>query len=90
MTWRKSSYSSSSGGACIEVASSATTIAVRDTKQADMGDKRTVLGFSSAAWIEFTRSIRLVRKYRPRSPLRCGGRGSACLGPGRLHADRAC
>ena len=34
MNWRKSSYSSSNGGQCIEVASPEGAVAVRDTKQA--------------------------------------------------------
>lgn len=31
MNWRKSSYSSDSGGACVEVASSGGAVLVRDT-----------------------------------------------------------
>jgi hypothetical protein len=31
-TWRKSSYSGSNGGNCIEVAAAANTVAVRDSK----------------------------------------------------------
>ena len=37
MNWRKSSYSSGNGGECVEVASAAETVAVRDTKQRGTG-----------------------------------------------------
>lgn len=53
MEWRKSSYSSGSGGACVEVAS-ADGVAVRDTTDRDGG----TLTFSTAAWAEFTASLR--------------------------------
>jgi hypothetical protein len=36
-TWRKSSYSSSSGGDCIEVAQLPTRIAIRDSKNPEGG-----------------------------------------------------
>ncbi|GAA0940678.1 DUF397 domain-containing protein [Actinocorallia libanotica] len=32
MSWRKSTYSDSEGGACVELAGVATTVAVRDSK----------------------------------------------------------
>lgn len=51
--WRKSTYSSATGGSCIEVASARTWIGVRDTKQAHLGQGRTVLSFSGQAWAEF-------------------------------------
>jgi hypothetical protein len=53
MEWRKSSYSSGSGGACVEVAC-ADGVAVRDTTNRDGG----TLTFSAAAWAEFTASLR--------------------------------
>jgi len=51
--WRKSSYSGSNGGECIEVAS-AGVVLVRDT--ADRGG--TVLAFTAGAWQAFTATIR--------------------------------
>lgn len=58
MTWRKSSRSSSNGGACIEVASITRSVAIRDTKQEHMGDARTVLNVTSGAWQTFTASLK--------------------------------
>ena len=51
--WRKSSYSSANGGDCVEVAS-AVGVMVRDTTNRDGG----TLGFSAAAWSEFTAALR--------------------------------
>lgn len=53
-TWRKSSYSSSNGGACVETASDDGVIMVRDTTNRDGG----ALWFSVVAWQEFTASLR--------------------------------
>jgi hypothetical protein len=52
MDWRKSSYSSGSGGACVEVASDG-IVMVRDTtdRQGPM------LAFSAEAWQEFLGAI---------------------------------
>jgi hypothetical protein len=50
--WRTSSYSGTSGGNCVEVASS-DGILVRDTK-----DRGGTLSFTVAAWAEFTASLR--------------------------------
>jgi hypothetical protein len=47
--WRKSSYSGSSGN-CVEIASAAHLVAVRDTKQDAHGP---ILEFNAAAWREF-------------------------------------
>ena len=53
--WRKSSYSSANGGACVEVADSLPgVIAVRDSKDPD-GPK---LMFSRAVWLTFTAAVR--------------------------------
>jgi hypothetical protein len=49
--WRKSSYSSSNGGACIEVATTPQTIAVRDSKNPGGGN----LAFAHDRWLAFTR-----------------------------------
>jgi hypothetical protein len=50
--WRKSSYSDSGGGACVEVAACphATTIHIRDSKNAPGGPTLTVSG---DAWASF-------------------------------------
>lgn len=58
MTWHKSTYSSSTGGACIEVASLTRSVAIRDTKQEHMGEARTVLTVTSSAWQTFTASLK--------------------------------
>jgi hypothetical protein len=47
--WRKASYSNGSGQ-CVETASAAGTIAVRDTANKDGG----TLSFSAEAWAAFT------------------------------------
>ncbi|MEU5630567.1 DUF397 domain-containing protein [Streptomyces rishiriensis] len=50
VTWRKSSYSNSEGGACLEVAEGAPALVpVRDSKDPDRG----VLVFGAAAWGRF-------------------------------------
>ena len=51
--WRKSSYSGSNGGECVEVAA-ADAVLVRDT--ADRGGP--VLSFSAEAWRAFIAAIR--------------------------------
>lgn len=53
ITWRKSSYSSSNGGACIEVAATPHAIAVRDGKNPD----GPLIAFSSVAWRAFTERV---------------------------------
>ena len=52
-TWRKSSYSGSNGGECVEVAA-AGTVLVRDT--ADRSGP--MLTFTAEAWQAFTAAIR--------------------------------
>lgn len=49
ITWRKSSFSSGNGGACVEVGSGAPAVLVRDTKNRPGG----TLAFPSAAWRAF-------------------------------------
>lgn len=51
--WRKSSFSSAQGGACVEVAS-AGRVLVRDTTDR----QGATLTFSADAWAEFTASLR--------------------------------
>jgi hypothetical protein len=52
-TWRKSSYSGSNGGQCVEVADTADVIMVRDTTNRDGG----TLAFGAAAWERFVKSL---------------------------------
>ncbi|MFF4598448.1 DUF397 domain-containing protein [Amycolatopsis sp. CA-161197] len=47
--WRKSSYSNSSGGNCVEVALSTQTVSVRDTKARSAGE----LHVPAEAWQAF-------------------------------------
>ena len=51
--WRKSSYSGSNGGACVELASDSCVILVRDTTNRDGG----TLAFTADAWAAFTTSL---------------------------------
>jgi hypothetical protein len=53
-TWRKSSYSDSSGNNCVEVAKSDTAVLVRDTANRD----GVVLTVGAAAWRRFAASLR--------------------------------
>ena len=54
MDWRKSTYSDSNGGQCVEAASDSGVILVRDTARPDAG----TLDFTAAAWQEFMDSFR--------------------------------
>ena len=53
LSWRKSSYSGSNGGQCVEVAASG-NILVRDSQNPDSGR----LGLSAQSWREFMVSIK--------------------------------
>ncbi len=53
MDWRKSSYSGSNGGACVEVGKDVVVL-VRDTTDRDGG----TLTFSPEAWLTFTDALR--------------------------------
>lgn len=53
-TWRKSTYSGSNASNCVEVATSATTILIRDTKNR----AGVVLSFAPAAWHRFAASVK--------------------------------
>lgn len=54
LTWYKSSYSDSQGGACLEVAPSPHAIHVRDSKLGPDSPRFTVGG---SAWAEFVASL---------------------------------
>ena len=57
--WRKSTFSTASGGACVEVGNGPRSVIVRDTKQSHMSDSdRTAVPFGSPAWETFTASLR--------------------------------
>jgi hypothetical protein len=54
MDWRKSTYSGSNGGNCVEVADSAPVVLVRDTT-----DRAGVtLSLPADAWEQFTAALR--------------------------------
>lgn len=53
-TWRKSTYSSANGGACVEAATAPGAVLVRDTTERAGG----VLTIPPAAWTRFTRELR--------------------------------
>lgn len=53
MDWRKSTFSSGNGGACIETASGSGVILVRDTTNRDGG----TLGFTAEAWQSFIATL---------------------------------
>jgi len=55
VTWRKSSHSGTTGGECVEVASVAPAVAVRDSKDPD-GPKLT---FTAVAWRAFAGRAKL-------------------------------
>jgi hypothetical protein len=52
--WRKSSYSGANGGNCVEVATTARTVAVRDST--DSGGP--VLAFGPRAWEQFAGQVK--------------------------------
>jgi hypothetical protein len=52
-TWRKSSYSGTSGGGCVETASGSGLVLVRDTTNRDGG----TLSIPGDAWQRFTASL---------------------------------
>ena len=54
MDWRKSSYSDSNGGDCVETASRSGAILVRDTTNRDGG----TLAFTGDAWKAFTAGLK--------------------------------
>jgi Domain of unknown function (DUF397) len=54
MDWRKSSYSDSNGGNCVELATDCGVILVRDTTNRGGG----TLAFSANAWQAFTAGLK--------------------------------
>jgi len=55
-SFRKSSHSAA--GNCVEAGHGSSAVGVRDTQQAHLGDARTVLEFTPAAWSNFTARLR--------------------------------
>ncbi|MEU0335819.1 DUF397 domain-containing protein [Streptomyces sp. NPDC006193] len=55
LSWRTSSYSTGSGGECVEVAVTAAGVHVRDSKRVTQGGP--VLKVGSAAWIALLRAV---------------------------------
>ncbi|MER6531912.1 DUF397 domain-containing protein [Streptomyces sp. NPDC001508] len=53
-TWRKSSYSSSNGGDCVEVADLTALVAVRDSKNHEAGR----FAVAPEAWTAFLRDLK--------------------------------
>ena len=56
-TWRKSSYSGSQGGNCVDAGSNQFVIGIRDTKE-QHDAQRTTLLFSPQEWRRFTAEVR--------------------------------
>ena len=56
VTWRKSSYSGSKGGTCVEVGTTGPAVAVRDSKHPD-GPQ---LAFAPATWKTFTDQLKVT------------------------------
>ncbi|MFF4019560.1 DUF397 domain-containing protein [Streptomyces sp. NPDC001843] len=54
LTWRKSSYSNSDGGQCLEVADSLPVVPVRDSKDTT----RPPLLFTAPAWAAFLDGVK--------------------------------
>jgi hypothetical protein len=57
LTWRKSSYSGSNGGNCIEVAATPDAVAVRDSKN----PHGPVLAFGPQDWQRFADQVKAGR-----------------------------
>jgi hypothetical protein len=60
ITWRKASYSTGNGGACIEVGTGPGTVAVRDSKD----EAGPALVFAPGRWQAFTRAVKNDRAAR--------------------------
>jgi hypothetical protein len=63
--WRKSTYSGGNGGGCVETASQARRVLVRDTTDRDGG----TLVFDAGAWEAFTDTLKLAVPRRTGEPL---------------------
>ncbi len=63
LEWRKASYSTSNGGACVEVALVGNTVAVRDSKNPD----GPTLVFAPNDWKSFTAEMKTIGSDLPGS-----------------------
>ena len=54
VTWRKSSYSGTNGGNCVEVGNAAPLVAVRDSKDPD----GSMLAFAAGTWAAFAERVK--------------------------------
>jgi hypothetical protein len=54
VAWRKSSYSGSNGGTCVEVGTVGPAVAVRDSKHSDSP----LLAFAAGTWTAFTAQLK--------------------------------
>ena len=54
IAWRKSSYSGSNGGACVEIGTVGPAVAVRDSKHPD----GPLLAFAAETWKAFTAQLK--------------------------------
>jgi hypothetical protein len=61
VAWRKSSYSGSNGGACVEVGTVGPAVAVRDSMHPD----GPLLTFALATWRAFTHQVKQGGRTRP-------------------------
>lgn len=56
--WRKSSYSGSNGGGCVEAGNHLGGVMIRDTQDPRWPDGAPVIAFSADAWASFTASLK--------------------------------
>jgi hypothetical protein len=56
--WRKSSYSGSNGGGCVEAGNHPNGVIIRDTRHPRWPDSAPVIEFSAEAWAKFTSTIK--------------------------------
>jgi Domain of unknown function (DUF397) len=68
MNWRKSSYSSSNGGECVEVADRHSRVLVRDTTDR----QGPILRITADAWRRFAEHVKCSLASESR-PILCGG-----------------
>jgi hypothetical protein len=54
IAWRKSSHSGSNGGACVEIGTVGSAVAVRDSKHPD----GPLLAFAAGTWKDFTEQVK--------------------------------
>ncbi|MFF0609175.1 DUF397 domain-containing protein [Nocardia tengchongensis] len=50
--WRKSSYSGSNGGQCVEVAVASETVQIRDSKYSGPPERRPIITVRSDQWVD--------------------------------------